>query len=146
MKNKLKGFTLIEIMIVIVILGILASLIIPNIIGRPDEAKIIKAKQDILAIENALEMYRLDNGFYPSTDQGLAALTDKPSTEPVPNNWKEGGYLKQLRKDPWDRSYQYLFPGTHGEIDVFSLGRDGKLGGEKVDADIGNWDVQKPAQ
>lgn len=141
--KKIRAFTLIEIMIVIVILGVLASLIIPNIIGRPDEAKVVKAKQDILAIENALEMYRLDNGFYPSTDQGLAALVEKPSNDPLPTNWKEGGYLKQLRKDPWNKPYQYIYPGTHGEMDIFSLGRDGKPGGEKVDSDIGNWDVQK---
>lgn len=138
--TKTKGFTLIEVMVVVVILGILASIILPNVIGRTDDAKIAKAKQDIMAIENALEMYRLDNGFYPSTDQGLQALVKKPENDPKPAAWREGGYIKQLRKDPWGQSYQYLQPGSHGEIDVFTSGRPGK---QKEETIIGNWDVEE---
>jgi len=138
--NKVKGFTLIEVMVVVVILGILASIILPNVIGRTDDAKVAKAKQDILAIENALEMYRLDNGFYPSTDQGLQALVKKPDNDPKPTSWREGGYIKQLRKDPWGQNYQYLQPGTHGEMDIFTTGRPGK---QKDEAMIGNWDVEE---
>jgi len=134
-----KGFTLIEVMVVVVILGVLAAIILPNVIGRADDAKLTKAKQDILAIENALEMYRLDNGFYPSTDQGLQALVKKPENDPKPTSWREGGYVKQLRKDPWGQNYQYLNPGTHGEIDIFSNGQPGKNKGETI---IGNWTVE----
>lgn len=136
MKRLKLGFTLIEVLIVVVILGILASIIVPNIIGRTEDAKLVKVKQDILAIENALEMYHLDNGFYPSTDQGLQALVKRPDSEPVPRAWRQGGYLKQLRKDPWGRSYQYLYPGSHGEIDVFSLGKTGE------NKEIGNWNIE----
>lgn len=137
-KKSFAGFTLIEIMVVVVILGILASLVVPKIISRPEQAKVVKAKHDILAIETALELYKLDNGFYPSTDQTLEALVAEPSTEPSPFNWKSGGYLKQLRADPWGRSYQYLNPGIHDEIDIFSYGADGRSGGEGMNADIGN--------
>ncbi len=137
--RKQRGFTLIEVMVVVVILGILASIVVPKIISRPDEAKIVKAKQDILAIESALELYKLDNGLYPSTDQGLNALVVQPTTEPAPRNWKRGGYLKHLRHDPWDREYQYLNPGSHAEIDIFSYGADGEPDGEDFNADIGNW-------
>ena len=137
------GFTLIEVMVVVVILGILASIIVPKIIGRPDEAKVVKAKQDILAIESALELYKLDNGFYPSTDQGLQALVEEPSSEPLPRHWKAGGYLKQLRFDPWDKPYQYLNPGINNEIDIFSYGANGKPDGTGIDAVIGNWNAEK---
>lgn len=134
------GFTLIELMVVVVILAILASFIVPNIISRPDDAKILKAKQDILTLENALDMYRLDNGFYPSTDQGLNALVSQPSSDPYPNNWRQGGYIKKLSKDPWGNDYQYLNPGIHREIDVFSLGDDKGTGSHDPAKTIGNWD------
>ena len=138
MIKKQSGLSLIEIMVVVVILGILASLVVPKIMGRPDEARAVKAKQDILAIQNALDLYKLDNGFYPSTDQGLMALVSKPTGEPTPHNWKT--YLKSLPKDPWGRNYMYLNPGQHSEIDIFTLGADGQPGGSGVNAEHGNWD------
>ncbi len=136
-----RGFTLIEIMVVVAILGILAALIVPKIMSRPDEARRIAAKQDIGTMMQSLNLYRLDNGRYPSQEQeqGLTALIQKPTTDPVPNNWKDGGYLERLPKDPWGNAYQYLNPGAHGAIDVFSYGADGKPGGEGNDADIGSW-------
>lgn len=133
------GFTLIEIMVVIAIIGILATMIVPKIMGRPDEARKIAAKQDVGTIVQSLKLYRLDIGRYPSSEQGLRALIERPSADPIPQNWKQGGYLDGLPKDPWGSSYQYLSPGTHGEVDVFSLGADGKIGGTGVDSDIGNW-------
>lgn len=139
-KRRSAGFTLIEIMVVVVILGILATLVVPKIMGRPDEARAVAARQDIASVMQALNLYRLDNSRYPSTEQGLAALITKPATEPVPNNWKTGGYLDKLPKDPWGRPYQFLNPGIKGEIDVFSYGADGKPGGAGADADIGSWD------
>lgn len=139
-KRKSYGFTLIEVMVVVVILGILAAIIVPNVIGRADDAKIVKAKQDVMALENALEMYRLDNGFYPSTDQGLQALVKKPESEPRPTTWREGGYVKQLRDDPWGHPYQYLNPGTHKEIDIFSAGKPGKNDDSNM---IGNWNTDE---
>jgi general secretion pathway protein G len=139
-KRRTAGFTLIEIMVVVVILGILATLVVPKIMGRPDEARAVAARQDIASVMQALNLYRLDNSRYPSTEQGLAALITKPATEPVPNNWKTGGYLDKLPKDPWGRPYQFLNPGIKGEIDVFSYGADGKPGGAGSDADIGSWD------
>jgi general secretion pathway protein G len=135
------GFTLVEVMVVVVILAVLAALIVPKVIGRPDEAKVIAARHDIGAIRQALDLYRLDNGRYPTTEQGLAALVARPSLAPVPPNWKPGGYLDRLPKDPWGRPYQYLNPGIRGEIDVFSFGADGAAGGEGVDADIGSWSL-----
>lgn len=137
MKNK--GFSLIEIMVVVVILGILASLVVPQIMHRPDEARIVKVKQDILSIQSALDLYKLDNGVYPSTDQGLSALVTKPSMAPIPQNWKP--YLQSVPKDPWGREYLYLNPGEHAEVDIFSFGADGKPGGTDANAEIGNWDV-----
>lgn len=134
-----KGFTLIEVMIVIVILGILAALIVPKIIGRPDEARVIAAKQDISSLLQALKLYRLDNQRYPTTDQSLQALVVKPTTAPLPPNWKNGGYIERLPKDPWGNQYRYLNPGTRGEIDVYSVGADGEPGGQGIDADIGSW-------
>lgn len=134
-----RGFTLIEIMVVVVILGILAALVVPKVMSRPDEARIVAAKQDIQALAQALKLYRLDNQRYPSSEQGLQALAQKPTTSPLPPNWKPGGYLDRLPKDPWGHPYLYLNPGLHGEIDVFSYGADGASGGEGNDADIGSW-------
>jgi general secretion pathway protein G len=137
-----KGFTLIEILVVVVILGILAALVVPRIMERPDEARVIAARSDIRAIVSALKLYRLDNGVYPSTDQGLGALVVRPDTGVIPRNWKQGGYLDRVPKDPWGAPYQYLNPGVNGEIDVFSLGADGAPGGEGINADIGSWELQ----
>jgi general secretion pathway protein G len=131
-----RGFTLLEIMVVIVILGILASLVVPNLMGNKDQADHQKAVSDIVALENALDMYKLDNSRYPTTDQGLNALITKPDSEPVPRNYKAGGYIKRLPADPWQNEYQLLSPGEHGNIDVFSVGPDGQAG---TDDDIGNW-------
>ncbi|KTD52377.1 type II secretion system protein GspG [Legionella taurinensis] len=139
MRNQ-KGFSLIEIMVVVVILGILASIIVPKIISRPDEARVVKAKQDVLAIQNALDLYKLDNGVYPTTDQGLQALVEKPTSNPAPRDWKQ--YLKSVPKDPWGREYLYLNPGEHGDVDVFTLGAEGQPGGTGINAEIGNWDAQ----
>ena len=136
-----KGFTLIEIMVVVVILGILAVLVVPKIMSRPDDARVIAAKHDISAILQAMKLYRLDNNIYPSTEQGLQALVQKPTTQPLPPNWKIGGYLERLPKDPWGHDYQFLNPGLHGEIDVYSLGADGAPGGEGNAADIGSWNL-----
>jgi general secretion pathway protein G len=136
-----RGFTLIEVMIVVVILGILAVAVIPKLLDRPDEARVIAAQSDIRVILQQLKLYKLDNGAYPTTDQGLQALVVKPTTNPTPGNWKQGGYLEKLPNDPWKRPYQYLNPGVKGEIDVFSLGSDGQAGGEGNNADIGSWDL-----
>jgi len=138
-----RGFTLIEIMVVVVILGILAAVVVPNIIDRPDAARVAKAKQDIRAVESALKLYRLDNFSYPTTEQGLQALAERPTTQPEPRNWKSGGYLDRIPIDPWGEPYHYRSPGEHGEIDVYTLGRDGRPGGEESDADIGNWSVDQ---
>ena len=122
--SKQQGFSLIEIMVVVVIMGILAALIVPNLMNRPDQAREIKAKQDILALENALELYRLDNGFYPTEEQGLQALVVAPQSEPTPINWRN--YLKKLPQDPWGHAYHFQNPGEHGEIDLYSEGPTGK--------------------
>ena len=135
------GFTLIEVMVVVVILGILAAIIVPRIMDAPDKARIARAKQDIAGVQAALNMYKLDNYVYPSTQQGLEALVAPPQGDPPARNWKPGGYLQQLPKDPWGNPYQYLNPGTHGEIDIFSLGADNKPGGDGVNADLGNWNL-----
>jgi general secretion pathway protein G len=137
--HRAGGFTLIEILVVIVILGILAALIVPRVMDRPDQARAVAAKADIAAIMQGLKLYRLDNGTYPSADQGLQALVKKPERGEIPRNWKSGGYLERLPKDPWDSDYQYLNPGIRSEVDVFSLGADRKPGGEGYDADIGSW-------
>ncbi|MFV0454420.1 MAG: type II secretion system major pseudopilin GspG [Pseudomonas sp.] len=140
-ETKQKGFTLIEIMVVVVILGILAALVVPQVMNRPDQAKVTVAKGDIKAIGAALDMYKLDNFSYPSTQQGLNALVEKPSGSPQPKNWNRDGYLKRVPKDPWGNDYQYLSPGTQGQFDLYSLGADGKQGGSDLSADIGNWDL-----
>lgn len=141
--SRRRGFTLIEIMVVITILGILAALIVPRVVGRTDDARVAAAKQDIGSVMQALKLYRLDNSRYPTTEQGLQALITKPTIEPLPSNWKSGGYLERnaVPKDPWGHPYQYLSPGTQGEIDVFSLGADNQPGGEGADADIGSWQL-----
>jgi general secretion pathway protein G len=133
------GFTLIEIMVVVVILGILAALIAPNVISRIDEAQVTKVRQDIRAVESALKLYRLDNFRYPDTDAGLDALVTPPADPGA--RWPEGGYLDRLPQDPWNRPYVYLYPGNNGEFDIYSLGRDGQQGGDGLDADLGNWDL-----
>ncbi len=139
--KKITGFTLVEVMIVVVILGILAAVVVPKLLDRPDQARVTAAKSDIAVIMQQLKLYRLDNTVYPSTDQGLTALTVKPTTNPQPANWKTGGYLERLPNDPWGRPYQYLNPGLKGEIDVYSLGADGQPGGEGSNADIGSWSL-----
>ena len=139
MNARCRGFTLVEIMVVVVILGILAVLIVPRVVGRTDEARAVAAKQDVATLMQALRLYRLDNGRYPSNEQGLAALVEKPGREPLPTNWKP--YLDKLPKDPWGNLYHYLHPGVRGEVDVFSLGADAQPGGSGADADIGSWDL-----
>jgi len=138
---RFAGFTLIEVMVVIAILAILAALIVPKVMSRPDEARVVAARQDIAALMQALKLYRLDSKRYPTTEQGLHALVARPSQAPIPDNWKTGGYVERLPMDPWGKPYQYLNPGLHGELDVFSYGADGTLGGEGFDADIGNWSL-----
>ncbi len=137
----MRGFTLIEIMVVIVILGVLAALVVPRVLERPDEARVIAAKSDIATIMQALKLYRLDNQRYPTAEQGLQALVGKPEQPPVPANWKPGGYLERLPKDPWGRAFVYVIPGVRGDIEVFSFGADGQPGGGGNDADIGSWDL-----
>jgi general secretion pathway protein G len=137
-----QGFTLIEVMVVVVILGILAALVVPRIMSRPDEARRLKVKQDILTIGQGLKLYKLDNYVYPSTDQGLEALVTKPMVPPEPRQWKQGGYLNSVPKDPWGFPYNYLNPGIHGEFDIYSFGADGQPDGIEVNADIGNWQLK----
>lgn len=137
-----RGFTLIEIMVVVVILGILAAVVVPNILSRPDEAKVTKAKVDMKSIEEALGLFKLDNGFYPSTDQGLKALVEKPQTGRIPERYSNGAYLKKVPMDPWNNPYIYLSPGVHSQnFDLISYGADGEQGGEGFDADINSWEL-----
>jgi general secretion pathway protein G len=136
-KAAQRGFTLIELMVVLVIIGVLAALIVPNVLERADDARITAAHTDVNNLMQALKLYRLDNQRYPTTDQGLQALVAKPTTEPVPSNWKP--YLDKLPNDPWGRPYQYINPGVKGEVDVMSYGADGQPGGEGKNADIGSW-------
>jgi general secretion pathway protein G len=138
-----RGFTLIEIMVVVVIIGLLAAVILPSVFGNVERAQRAKAKADIQAIETALTMFKLDNFKYPGTDLGLAALSQRPN-DPTIRNWRDGGYLKRLQNDPWGNPYNYVFPGTHGqEYDLYSFGADGQEGGEKDNADIGNWNLDQ---
>ena len=140
-RKRMAGFTLIEIMVVVVILGILAALIVPNIMDRPDMARVTRTRQDIRALQTALNLYRLDNYRYPTTDQGLEALVEQPAIEPLPPAYRKGGYLERMPKDAWGRPYLYLSPGLHGEVDISSLGADGQPGGEGVNADIQSWNL-----
>ncbi len=146
MNNKLikkqSGFTLLEVMVVVVILGVLASVVVPNLLGNKEKADQQKAITDIVALENALDMYKLDNSVYPTTDQGLEALVSKPSASPEPRNYRNDGYIRRLPSDPWGNEYQYLSPGDNGNIDIFTLGADAQEGGEDAQADIGNWNMQ----
>jgi general secretion pathway protein G len=137
---KSRGFTLIEIMVVVVIMGILAALVVPKLMGRTDDARIAAARQDMATMMQALKLYRLDNHRYPTTEQGLQALVVKPASGPAADGWKSGGYVERLPKDPWGGDYQYLSPGIHGEVDVFSYGADLQSGGAGNDADIGSWE------
>jgi general secretion pathway protein G len=139
--RQARGFTLIEIMVVVIIIGLLAAVIVPQVVSKVDEAKVAKAKSDIQTLETALTMFRLDNSRYPTTDQGLASLVQQP-TDPTIRHWRPGGYIPRLSKDPWGFDYQYTSPGTHSkDFDLYSLGADGQPGGEGVDADIGNWNM-----
>ncbi|WP_373019686.1 type II secretion system major pseudopilin GspG [Thiomicrorhabdus sp.] len=135
-----KGFTLIELMVVVVILAVLAAFVAPKLMDRPDEARIVKAKQDISSISSALKLYKLDNYVYPTTDQGIEALVKQPTTEPQPKHWKQ--YLEQMPMDPWGNPYLYLSPGEHGDFDLFTYGADGQDGGDGVNATIGNWNIK----
>lgn len=139
-----QGFTLIELMVVIVILGILAGLIVPRIMGRPDEARIAKAHIQMESIETALKLYKLDNGNYPTTEQGLKALVEAPGVGQLAKNWRAGGYLEKgkVPKDPWDRDYVYISPGAHGDYDLSSYGADGEPGGEGKNKDINSWESE----
>jgi general secretion pathway protein G len=134
-----RGFTLVELMVVVVIMGVLAALVVPRLMGRTDDARVLAAKQDIGTFVQALKLYRLDNQRYPSNEQGLQALITKPTLAPIPPNWKTGGYIDRLKLDPWGLAYQYQMPGSHGEVDVFSYGADGTPGGVDMNADIGSW-------
>lgn len=137
-RRRVQGFTLIELMVVLVIIGVLAALIVPNVLNRADDARVTAARTDVSRLMQALKLYRLDNQRYPSSEQGLSALVARPTLPPEPPRWKP--YLDKLPRDPWGRPYQYLNPGAHGEVDVFSLGADGQPGGEGNDADIGSWE------
>jgi general secretion pathway protein G len=139
-RRRTRGFTLIEIMVVVVIMGVLAALVVPKLLSRTGESKIAAAKVDIATVMQALKLYKLDNQRYPSTEQGLQALLTKPTSGPAANGWKAGGYLEKMPKDPWGNAYQFLSPGIHGEVDVFSFGADGAPGGTGDDADIGSWE------
>jgi general secretion pathway protein G len=140
---KQRGFTLIEIMVVVVIIGLLATLVLPRVLGRQDQAMIAKSKVDVHALSSALKLYKLDNFNYPSTEQGLEALVKQPAGDPPAKYWKKGGYIDRLPADPWGNAYQYLSPGEKMEFDVWSFGADGRSGGEGVSGEIGNWNLDE---
>ena len=145
--GRQRGFTLIEVMVVVVILGILAAVVVPRVMDRPDQARITKVKSDVRALESALNLYRLDNFNYPTTEQGLIALVTMPSGTDAPRNYRSGGYIDRLQKDPWGNDYQYLRPGRDGrDYDLYSLGADGRPGGDGANADIGNWNIDQNEQ
>jgi len=139
------GFTLIELMVVIVILGILVSFIAPRLMGRPDEAKQVKARIQMESLETAIKLYKLDSGMYPTTEQGLQALVEQPQTGTLPKKWRKGGYLEKGRvpKDPWGNEFVYLSPGAQGDYDIISYGADGVPGGEEFDKDINSWEIEE---
>lgn len=141
LSKKMTGFTLLEVMVVLVIIGLLVAIVAPNVLDNQDKAMVQKAKADLASLEQALEMYRLDNFTYPSSEQGLKALTQKPEIAPVPRNYRENAYIRRLPSDPWGNQYQYRFPGEQGQMDIFSFGADGQRQGEGLNADIGNWDL-----
>lgn len=140
-RSRQRGFTLMEIMVVIFIIGLLIALVAPSVLGSQDKAMKQKVMADLSSLEQALDMYRLDNLRFPTAEQGLGALVSKPQAEPVPRSWRADGYIRRLPQDPWATAYQYRVPGQHGRIDIYSLGADGVEGGEGIDADIGNWDL-----
>jgi len=137
-----RGFTLIEILVVVLILGILAGIVVPRLLDKPEEARRTKAAVQIRGLEEALSLFKLDNGFYPSTEQGLQALVEKPTSGRIPPRWRTGGYIKKIPKDPWGNDYVYLSPGIHGDFDIISYGPDGQAGGEGDDADINSWELE----
>ncbi|WP_114417812.1 type II secretion system major pseudopilin GspG [Marinospirillum perlucidum] len=139
--KKNKGFTLLEVMVVLVIIGLLVAIVAPNVLDNQDKAMVQKAKADLASLEQALEMYRLDNFNYPTSEQGLDALVTKPTLAPQPDNYRENGYIRRLPTDPWGNDYQYRQPGEHGRVDIYSLGADGREGGEDLNADVGNWEL-----
>ncbi len=141
--QRSRGFTLLEVMVVIVILGIIASMVVPNLMGNKEQADKQKVVVDIQQLENALDLYKMQNGFYPTTEQGLQALTTQPTSEPMPRSYPEGGYIKRLPKDPWDNDYLLVSPGEMGRIDVYSMGPDRVAG---TDDDIGNWNLDAPEE
>ncbi len=144
LRRNERGFTLIELMVVIVILGILAGLIVPRIMGRPDEARRAKARIQLESLETALKLYKLDNGNYPTTEQGLQALVEAPTVGALAKNWRQGGYLEKgkVPKDPWDNDFDYISPGSHGDYDLSSRGADAEPGGEGKNKDINSWDSE----
>lgn len=141
-RKKEDGFTLIEIMVVLIIIGLLAGIVVPRLMGRTEEARRTKAAVQIKNLQTALDLYKLDNGMYPSTEQGLDALVEKPAVGDIPKNWKEGGYIDKIPKDPWGNPYVYISPGVHGEYDLYSYGADGEEGGEGKNADIQSWNLE----
>lgn len=141
-RQNQRGFTLIEIMVVVVILGILAAIVVPRLLDEPDKARRTSAATQIRSFEEALGIFKLENSFYPTTEQGLQALVTKPTVGRIPNRYKDGGYIRKIPVDPWGQPYVYLYPGVHGELDLFSYGPDGETGGEGEDADVANWDLE----
>ncbi len=143
MKPLQRGFSLIEIMVVVVILAILGAAVVPSLLGQTDKARYARAQADIAKLDSMIELYKIQTGVFPSTEQGLYALVRKPAGEPEPRNYPQNGYIKKLSQDPWGNDYIYVYPGEHGPYDIFSLGADGQEGGEGFDADITNWDQSK---